>query len=183
MSFSFKIFWHENGKSRVVTKPFTMRRIFLLIPAFLIVIASQAQSKSARGSPYRTALGVKVWDGGGITFKHFFSGSNNAGELIGYFWRQGARFTGLYEIHGNFSDASGLKWYIGPGVHVGFYDYVKNNYRIDGTYVGIDGVLGLDYKFNEAPINISLDWQPSFEFGNYVGFNGNWGGLGIRYTF
>ena len=47
---------------------------------------------------------------------------NNAGELIGYFWKLGARFTGLYEIHGNLADAAGLKWYIGPGVHIGFYN-------------------------------------------------------------
>ena len=51
------------------------------------------------------------------------------------------------------------------------------------TFAGVDGVLGLDYKFNGAPINMSLDWQPSFEFGTNRGFYGNWGGLGIRYTF
>ncbi|MGH2553467.1 MAG: hypothetical protein ACRDEB_07110 [Chitinophagaceae bacterium] len=159
-----------------------MRKTILLIPAIFIVIASQAQSKSANSSSYKTALGVKVWDGGGITVKHFFAG-NNAGELIGYFWNRGFRLTGLYEIHGNISDAPGLRWYIGPGAHLGFYDYYKGNNRIDGTIFGVDGVLGLDYKFRGAPINLSLDWQPSFEFGDYVGFNGNWGGLGIRYTF
>ena len=78
----------------------------------------------------------------------------------------------VYEIHGNFADAQGLKWYVGPGAHIGFYDYHDNhNNHIDGTYIGIDGVLGLDYKFNGAPINISIDWQPSFEFGDYVGFS------------
>ena len=142
----------------------------------------QAQSKTVNSSGYKSALGVKVWDGGGITFKHFFSG-NNAGELIGYFWNRGFRLTGLYEIHGNFPDAAGLKWYVGPGAHIGFYDYYKNNNHIDGTIIGVDGVLGLDYKFKGAPINMSIDWQPSFEFGDYVGFVGNWGGLGIRYTF
>jgi len=155
-----------------------MRKVFvtiLLLSAFTI---TQAQSKSANSSSYRTALGVKVWDGGGISLKHFFSG-NNAGELIGYFWSQGMRITGLYEIHGNFADAAGLKWYIGPGVHVGFY----NSKYGDGSFAGIDGVLGLDYKFHGAPINISLDWQPSFEFGDARGFVGSWGGLGIRYTF
>jgi hypothetical protein len=54
----------------------------------------------------RSALGVKFWDGAGISFKHFFQG-NNAGEFIGYFWNHGFRLTGLYEIHGNFADAQG----------------------------------------------------------------------------
>src|ERR1043165_4681485 len=144
------------------------------------VIASNGQSKSTNSSSYNTALGVKFYPGG-ITLKHFFNGTNNAGELIGYFWNRGFRITGLYEIHGNFSDASGLKWYIGPGAHIGFYDYYNRNNHIDGTYFGVDGVLGLDYKFNGAPINMSVDWQPSFEFGDFVGFVGNWGGIAIRY--
>ncbi len=155
-----------------------MRKVFVSALALFIVAASQAQSSSTNSSSYETALGVKVWDGGGISLKHFFSG-NNAGELIGYFWRQGFRITGLYEIHGDFNGAPGLKWYIGPGAHIGVYNTRNGN----GSFVGIDGVLGLDYKFRGAPINMSIDWQPSFEFGNNRGFYGNWGGLGIRYTF
>ena len=158
-----------------------MRKAFLLSVTFFVFIFSQAQSKSTNSSSYQTALGVKFYPGG-ITLKHFFSG-NNAGELIGYFWNRGVRVTGLYEIHGDINGAQGLKWYVGPGAHIGFYDYYNRNNHIDGTFFGIDGVLGLDYKFNGAPINMSIDWQPSFEFGDYVGFVGNWGGLAIRYTF
>jgi hypothetical protein len=153
------------------------KALFVAIAALFITIGAQAQSKSANSSSYRTALGVKVWDGAGITLKHFFN--KNAGELIAYFWRNGVRFTGLYEIHGDINGAPGLKWYIGPGAHIGVY---SSRYG-DGAFAGIDGVLGLDYKFSGAPINISLDWQPSFEFGDNRGFYGSWGGLGIRYTF
>jgi hypothetical protein len=155
-----------------------MRKIFLMPLFILSVINSNAQSKSASSSSYQTALGVKVWDGGGISLKHFVS-DNNALEGIAYFWNRGIRITGLYEIHGDFSGADGLKWYIGPGAHIGFY----NTKYGDGNFIGVDGVLGLDYKFRNAPINISLDWQPSFEFGDGRGFAGSWGGLGIRYTF
>ncbi len=155
-----------------------MRKVIVLAAALFFVITSQAQSRSTNSSSYKTALGVKVWDGGGISLKHFFTG-NNAGELIGYFWSRGARFTGLYEIHGDITGAQGLKWYIGPGAHIGFY----NTKYGDGAFAGIDGVLGLDYKFRGAPINMSIDWQPSFEFGDNRGFVGSWGGLGIRYTF
>lgn len=159
-----------------------MRKTVLTLVVSFFVIVVSAQSRSANSSSYTTALGVKVWDGAGISLKHFFN-DRDAGELIAYFWRRGFRVVGLYEIHGNFSDVSGLRWYIGPGAHIGFYDYDSGNNKVEGTFVGIDGVIGLDYKFNGAPINISIDWQPSFEFGEYVGFNGNWGGLGIRYTF
>jgi hypothetical protein len=153
-----------------------MKKFFCFFLVLLIVhFSAQAQSM---GHTYKTALGVKIWDGGGISFKHFVP-PTAAVELIGYFYRDGVRFTGLYEIHGDINGAPGLKWYIGPGAHIGFYDRKYG----DGIFAGIDGVLGLDYKINKAPINLSLDWQPSFEFGDGRGFVGSWGGLGIRYTF
>lgn len=151
--------------------------IVAFFPLVLLATISNAQNTN-NSSTYRTALGVKVWDGAGISFKHFLH-DNKALELIGYFWNRGTRITGLYEIHGPISGATGLQWYIGPGAHIGFY----NNKNGDGVFAGIDGVLGLDYKFRGAPINMSLDWQPSFEFGDNRGFVGSWGGLGIRYTF
>ena len=162
-------------------KIITMASIFLLIAG----MSAQAQNES---SSYKTALGIKIWgDGGGISLKHFVS-ENRALEGIGYFWNRGARITGLYEFHFDFEGAPGLKWYVGPGAHIGFYNnsyYDKNYYdgNGSGSYIGIDGVLGLDYKFTGAPINLSLDWQPSFEFGVNRGFINSWGGLGIRYTF
>lgn len=154
-----------------------MKKTVVLLACLFMIVCASAQSKSTGSSSYRTALGVKVWDGGGISFKHFVS--KNAIELIGYFWNRGSRITGLYEIHGPISGATGLQWYIGPGAHIGFY----NTRYGDGVFAGIDGVLGLDYKFRGAPINMSIDWQPSIEFGDNRGFVGSWGGLGIRYTF
>ena len=155
-----------------------MRKGLLTVFTLVVFLFSEAQNKSANSSFYKNALGVKVWDGGGISFKHFVT-DKNALEFVGYFWKQGTRITGLYEIHGLINDAGGLRWYIGPGAHLGFY----NSKYGERTFIGIDGVLGLDYKFKGAPINVSLDWQPSFEFGDGHGFVGSWGGLGIRYTF
>jgi hypothetical protein len=155
-----------------------MKKNIVFIITLLIVTCSLAQNRNTTGQNYQTAFGVLVWDGGGISLKHFVS-ANHALEGIGYFWRQGFRITGLYEIHGPVSGAAGLKWYIGPGAHIGFYNTKSGN----DSFAGIDGVIGLDYKFNGAPVNISLDWQPSFEFGDNRGFVGSWGGLGVRYTF
>lgn len=157
-----------------------MRRLLIVTLSVLCFYVGQAQSRSANSSSYTTALGVKVWDGGGITLKHFMA-PNRAVEAIGYFYNRGFRLTGLYEIHGDITGAQGLKWYLGPGAHLGFYN--DKYYNNSNVTAGIDGVLGLDYKFRGAPINMSIDWQPSIEFADGHGFNGGWGGLGIRYTF
>jgi hypothetical protein len=158
-----------------------MKRIFTTALMFLLFHAVQGQ---ALGREYRTAIGLKVWDGAGLSIKHF-TNDKAALEGIAYIWEKGFRITGLYEFHGDIGGAPGLKWYVGPGAHIGFYDNDNdnNNEGAEDTYFGIDGVLGLDFKFNKVPINISIDWQPVFEFGEGRGFYGNWGGLGIRYAF
>lgn len=135
------------------------------------------------GSTYNTAVGVKFYPGA-ISLKSFIE-DNKALEGLAYISNDGFRVTGLYEVHGNINGANGLKWYAGGGAHIGFWnDKWKNSYptRDGGVAIGIDGVLGLDYKFTGAPINLSLDWQPSFNFVGYNYFEGGWGGLAIRYT-
>jgi len=158
-----------------------MKRVFVLLIALtmLTITMSNAQSSSSNSSTYTTALGVKFYPTG-VTLKHFIS-DNHALEGLGYFYNYGFRITGLYEIYGDINNARGLRWYIGPGAHVGFY----NTKYGGGSSAGVDGVLGLDYKVTNAPLNLSLDWQPSFEFGDNFnnGFSGGWGGFGIRYTF
>lgn len=158
-----------------------MKKILLIAIVLFSLNASEAHAqKNVSSQNYTTALGVKFYPGA-VTLKHFIDGKN-AIEGIAYFWNRGTRITGLYEIHGDINNAAGLKWYVGPGAHIGFY-----NTRYGGaSTIGLDGVLGLDYKFRGAPLNLSIDWQPSFEFGNqndYNGFAGNWGGLAIRYVF
>ncbi len=155
-----------------------MKKTVLALVVSLAIFQGAAIAQSNIGSTdYTTAIGVKFYPGA-ITLKHFVT-DKHALEGIAYFWNRGTRITGLYEIHGDIQNAGGLKWYIGPGAHVGFYN--NKNYG-GGTYIGLDGVLGLDYKIKSAPINFSLDWQPSFEFGDGAGFSGNWGGLAIRYV-
>jgi hypothetical protein len=163
-----------------------MNKIILMVAIFIAATSVQSFSQLT-GSTYKTALGLKFYPGAGITIKHFVK-NNVAVEGIGYFWNDGMRITGLYEFHGDINGAPGLKWYAGPGAHIGFWNdrYWRDRYgrRIGGAIIGIDGVLGFDYKFKGAPINLSIDWQPSFEFGDYgAGFSSNWGGIAIRYTF
>lgn len=157
-----------------------MKKIMIVVLALIAVNRADGQ---AMGTTYRTALGVKFYPAA-ISIKHFTQ-PNRALEGLGYFWNYGFRFTGLYEIHGDINGAPGLKWYVGPGAHIGFWnDDWKRRYpsREDGVAIGVDGVLGLDYKIKNAPINVSIDWQPSFNIVGYTYFS-SWGGLGIRYTF
>jgi hypothetical protein len=155
--------------------------ILFVVLAFITIGTTSAQSM---GSDYQTAVGVKFWPGA-ISVKHFIQ-DNAALEGLASFWDHGFRFTGLYELHGPISGAPGLKWYVGPGAHIGWYNdgwYHGDYYYRDGGFsLGIDGILGLDYKINGAPIALSLDINPYLELAHHT-YVDVWGGLGVRYTF
>ena len=158
-----------------------MKKILVLLCVIIIGVSnvSAQNNPTYNSSTYTNAIGVKFYPTG-ITLKHFLSGNKNALEFIGYFYNRGARITGLYEIHGDINGVEGLRWYLGPGAHVAFY---SNKYG-GNTSIGIDGVIGLDYKINNAPINLSLDYQPSIQLTEHYGDRfTSWGGLAIRYTF
>ncbi|MFY8005178.1 MAG: hypothetical protein ACOVNR_10040 [Chitinophagaceae bacterium] len=140
--------------------------------AFLIGINSFFTCKAQ--TTYKTAIGVKALDLVAVSGKHFIK-PNKAVEGILVF-NDGIRLTGLYEFHEPINDAPGLSWYIGPGVHVGHY----NGKGGKGAYLGMDAVLGIDYKLKDFPLNFSLDWQPSFELLKGNGFYGGFGGFAMR---
>lgn len=153
----------------------------IILSLFILFITIQGFSQQENGSLYKTALGAKISAGGAISYKTFLT-STNALEAQGMYFNEGVRFAALYEFHFySFEGVPGLAWYVGPGAHFGFWrknSRVAYNSRMD---VGIDGVLGLDYKIPDLPINISLDWQPGFSVLG-AGLQPQFGGLGIRYV-
>ena len=157
-----------------------MRSIAL---AFCLLAALYTSAQQSDVAPYQTALGVKISSGVAASYKTFVT-SKNAFEAQSSFFKEGIRLVGLYEFHSYaFPGVPGLGWYIGPGVHVGFW---KRNYRdkYNSTVdIGIDGVLGLDYKIPSVPLNLSLDWQPSYSVVGNAGLSPQFGGIAIRYIF
>jgi hypothetical protein len=154
-----------------------MRKILV---AALFIICSKV---SFAQSVYNRAIGLKVPGGFSVTYKKFITPVNNI-EAQATISNKGFRVSGLYEFNFySFDDVAGLSWFAGPGAHIGFWknsDEKNNSSKAD---IGVDGIIGLDYKFNDAPINISLDWQPSVTLVGSTGFTPVYGGIAVRYTF
>ncbi|RYZ22206.1 MAG: hypothetical protein EOO16_10105 [Chitinophagaceae bacterium] len=159
-----------------------MKKTLLLLCLFAgIFLAASAQQNE--GTDYRTALGFKFYPAG-VTIKHFL-GRRTAAEAIGYS-HDGFRFTVLIEYYIPIGKAPGLNAYIGPGMHLGFHDENwedKHPGMKNKTAIGVDGVVGLDYKLKGVPLNLSLDWQPSYNLAGENYFESGWGGVAIRYAF
>jgi hypothetical protein len=130
---------------------------------------------------YKHSLGAAFGSPSGISFKTFGSGNKaldfTLGGLGKYFI-----LSGMYEIHCDM--ANNLKWYYGPGAHIGSWS--GNKYG-SGAFAGVDGVLGLELKPN-IPFAFSVDLRPGI---NLIGNQWDdhfhyffWQSqLAIRYTF
>lgn len=163
------------------------------IQHFLLVISFIALSGiTLHAQDYDHAAGLRLAWGFGGTYKHFFSEKIAAEGIINY-WSRGplgfrysrTRITALVQMHQDLSEVTeGLRWYAGGGVFAGFWSGSYSRvYDYNQTQVGISGVIGLDYKFADLPINISADWMPGLALIGGGGFFGSAGGLAVRYTF
>jgi hypothetical protein len=155
-----------------------MRKIGLtFILAICIIAFADAQD-------YKTGVGLRGGTSYGLTIKHFVSEKAAFEGLLSSRWN-GVEITGLYEIHNQAFDVEHLNWYYGFGAHIGFWDGNKSWGTMGTSYtvIGIDGILGIEYSFSEAPINIGIDWKPAFNVIGYSGFWGDGGALSIRYIF
>jgi hypothetical protein len=153
-----------------------MKRIIVI---FFLTVCLTA---FADAQDYNTGVGLRGGYASGITVKHFI-GRNAALEgLLTSRW-QGFEITGLYEVHGMAFDVDRLNWYYGGGAHLGSFDASNVPWGTSGIVVGIDGVIGIEYNFTEAPISVGIDWKPSINILGYSEFRGDEAALSVRYIF
>lgn len=153
-------------------------KILLAITVLTLVSFSlKAQEDvSTSGNSYSTAIGVRLGPSvpvvkSGITIKHFI-GTNAIEGILSF--GNGVAICGLYEIHKDLA-VDNLKWFIGFGGYAGFGSNTTN--------IGAAGIVGLDYKFTDLPLNISLDWKPELNILTKVGFEASAVGFSARFTF
>lgn len=158
-----------------------MKKIILTL-TLVIFIAVFAEAQD-----YNTGVGLRLGFSNGLTVKHFISDRTALEGLLSTRWR-GFEITGLFEVHNPAFDVERLNWYFGGGAHIGFWngDYTYDRWGDAGTnytVVGVDGIIGIEYNFEEFPLNVGLDWKPSFNLTGFSGFWGDGGALSIRYIF
>lgn len=142
---------------------------------------------AAQAQNYTSAIGLRLGYPLSISYKHFLN-ENGAIEVFGGFRSYSGygwfNVGGLYQYHKPIEGVDGLNWYFGGGASIFFWNY-DNDFLDAGssTSIGILGNLGLDYKFENAPINVSVDWVPTFFVNGYgSGFGGGYGALAVRYV-
>lgn len=148
----------------------------------IIFIASLSQAQD-----YKTAIGVRFGYPLSASYKTFvsdrgaFEGVAGFRSYSGYSW---FNIGAYYQLHNDISSVDGLKWYYGAGANIYFWSWDSAFVNPGSTTsFGISGVLGLDYKFSDVPVNLSVDWIPTFFLNGYGnGFAGGYGALAARYV-
>lgn len=149
-----------------------MKYIFSILFIFLFA-TTQAQD-------YRNAAGLRFGKTDGLNYKRFLT-ENGAIELLLGFggYDNGMQIYTTYQWHyqipAEFTD--NLFVYYGVGGHVGYINPYKERryYSNDSTIVienekntsytiGIDGVLGLEYRIYTIPMTVGMELKPYFEY-------------------
>lgn len=156
------------------------KSLFTFVFIFIAAAAVNAQT-------YQTAFGAKFYAGngsvGGINIRHS-TNENTAleGSLL-FFNGGGVGIEGLYEYQGAINNAPGLQYFVGGGAMLGLGGggYYYDNEHDQGVSFALRLTGGIDYKFPDVPINISLGFDPFFYIaphtGSYLPL-----GIGLRYV-
>ena len=163
----------------------------IILSAFMLMglaFSTQAQDIS------KNALGLRLGDndgfGGEVSYQRGFSKSNRLELDLG--WRNSHdvdawKVVGLYQWVWDID--KGFNWYAGVGGGLGSWSYNKDGFSNSGTIILAAGDIGIEYNFQEAPIQLSLDFRPELYFNdnrkdydNYHSFGPDIA-LGIRYRF
>lgn len=159
----------------------------IILSAFMLIglaFSTHAQDIS------KNALGLRLGDndgfGGEVSYQRGLSKNNRLELDLG--WRNSNNYdafklVGLYQWVWEID--RGFNWYAGVGGGLGSWSYDNDG----GTILLAAGDIGIEYNFQEAPIQLSLDFRPEFYLnnsGNNKFRDDNFGpdiALGVRYRF
>src|ERR1041385_4347585 len=123
---------------------------------------------------YTTAVGLRVGGTTGIDGKFFTKQSKAVEGIVGWFGN-GSSLTVLIEKYSPVDNAKGLYVYYGGGPHIAFYNGSSGRYsyfgrdvsynRNNALGIGINGIVGFEYRMPEVPIAFSADLKPFVELG------------------
>ena len=154
--------------------------LFLFLLTTTFYFTGQAQD-------YKSALGVRLSSAAAmvnnsITFKQFINEKTAIEGLLSF--GDPLAIGAMVEFHKPLS-APGLSYFYGGGGYIGFLKTTNTTTQKTSTdpQLGGMGVIGLDYKFPNIPLNIALDWKPELNIVSDINFEPAAIGFTARFTF
>lgn len=158
-----------------------MKKLFLLVG--FIIACSSISHVSAQD--YKSAIGGKLGFGLVASYKTFLNERNALDIFGGIHWGDGFLGGVNYSMHKPIESVDRLKWYWGFGANMFTWGAVTG---FDNWYeLGVSGNIGLDYSFDEFPLNLSVDYVPTIvilendDFDRFSRTRWGYGALTARY--
>lgn len=155
-----------------------MRTKVLFMFCFLMAVSFVGNAQD-----YKSAIGGKLGYGLVASYKKFLSEKAGIDIFGGIHWG-GSIMGGVnYSIHKDIKSVEDLRWYYGAGAN--FFSWAAGSYT--WAEVGVSGNIGLEYTFKDIPLNLSVDYVPTFivydtdDFDNVRRFRSGYGALTARY--
>ena len=144
---------------------------------FLLLFLAGLTATAVQAQDYNWGVGIR---GGlrdsGITVKGNIGGANMLEGILGF--DRGTNVYVLYERNVPL-DGKGFNFYYGVGGNMG--EWKKDGH---GEFtIGIDGVIGCEYKIDGAPIALGIDYKPCLNFVGNTGFQWYDFGFNVRVVF
>jgi len=151
-----------------------MKKLFL-------VAALMSGLQGAAQAGYQDGVDAAKAGSIGASYKHFLNSTQAIEGILDLdiFEKDQMKIkaTGIYQFHFDVN-VDGLALYAGPGASVGLFLGDTN-----GVHDAIDGMAGIEYKFDNVPLALSFDWNPKVQIITNAGFKPANFGLTLRYTF
>jgi len=154
----------------------------------LVLLAASSLSDHLQAQDYKLAMGIRFSSASptlnnSVSVKYFMNETNAVEGLIS-FGDNRFGIGGLFEKHQLIGGTPSFTWFYGGGGYIGFENKTDaNKVQKHTTYLGPTGIVGLDYKFQNAPINLSLDWKPELDIIPSINFVPDAFALTARFTF
>lgn len=142
-----------------------MKRFFAIVAAlFAFAAIANAQPR---------AIGIRAGWGAEVSYQHTLGAENFLEVDLG--WSSEVLNAALsYDF--NITELGPFGFYAGPAADLWLVDG-------GGIGLGVGAQVGLEYVFDAIPLQLSLDWRPTFNFVPDTAFGWKGIALGIRYAF
>ncbi len=147
---------------------------FLAVTSFLLLVSL------AGAQGFKQSLGIRAaWISPGIEYRYYTSDALSIRGLLAV-RNRGLQLHALSEFHRYdlFPFSYQLVFFYGAGIHFGYesWDEVtvvtnqRNSEIKSAMLAGLDGIIGLEYLFYEAPLKAGVEVKPFFDVFGRKGF-------------
>lgn len=122
-----------------------------------------------KGQDLRHAAGLRWAYGSGVSYRYMITERHATEFLLTSRWG-GAAAASIFQWHRQVGQSPNWIWYYGAGVHVGMHRRSNQrpfeNLRLGETHVnvGMELIVAIGYRFQQIPLEFTLDLKPSISF-------------------